>query len=208
MTSPFIDYTIVNSKLTLLEERFDCIREEYLSNKEKLEFKDFTKQQDHHISEVGKGYPIGVMSYFTAENKQKNSKGWHMAAILYGEVTYDRNSRFLPILTNTLKEIGGLSVCGINILDPGIQLNWHHDDDYHMSHPTLRTLWGLDVPIEEGKNSIMQMKNSLTGDVETRNFRNKEVFGFWPKTLHRVENNLTQPRTVLAIDVFANETKI
>jgi hypothetical protein len=205
MSSPFINYKSVNPKLEILLDRFDSIQEEYLNNRDKLEFKDFTKQQDKHIAEVGKGYPIGVNSYFTANIKQKENMGWHMGAILYGEISYDRNSRFLPILTETLKEIGGLSVCGINILDPGIQLNWHHDDDYHMTHPTLRTLWGIDVPIEEGRNSIMQMKNSLTGDVETRDFKNKEVFGFWPKTLHRVENNLTQPRTVLAIDVFANK---
>ena len=50
MSSPFIDYKSVNPKLEILLDRFDSIREEYLNNRDKLEFKDFTKQQDKHIA--------------------------------------------------------------------------------------------------------------------------------------------------------------
>jgi hypothetical protein len=214
MTSQFIDYKSINPRLTLLEERFYYIREEYLSNKEKLEFRDFTKEQDKHISEVGRGYPIEVDSYFSANLKQNDNLGWHMGAVFCLDIPYERNSKFLPILTDTLKEIGGLSVCGINILDSGIQLNWHHDSDYggggnynrrgntNNIRLTFRSLWGLDVPIEDGRSSIMQMKDRITGEIETKEFKNGEVFGFWPDTLHRVENNLTQPRTILAVDAF------
>jgi len=68
----------------------------------------------------------------------------------------------------------------------------------------LRTLWGLDVPVEEGKSSVFQMKNSETGDVETREFKNGGIYAFWPKTTHRVENNMSQSRAVLAVDIFVD----
>jgi aspartyl/asparaginyl beta-hydroxylase (cupin superfamily) len=48
------------------------------------------------------------------------------------------------------------------------------------------------------------MKNSETGEVETREFQNNKIYAFWPKTVHRVENNMTQPRTVLAVDVYVD----
>ena len=65
----FVDYNFFNPKVKLLSDRYDLIRGEYLSNRDKLEFKDFTKQQDENILEYGKGYPIGVENYFTAPKK-------------------------------------------------------------------------------------------------------------------------------------------
>lgn len=104
-----------------------------------------------------------------------------MAGILYENYLYNRNSDFLPTLVETLKEIQTLNVCGINILDSGMSLNWHNDDDYHTGVPTLRVLWGLDVPIEEGKESIIQMRDEFSEEVETKTFKNNEFYCFWSK---------------------------
>lgn len=199
----FVDYNFFNPKVKLLSDRYDLIKKEYLSDRDKLEFKDFTKQQNKNILECGKGYPIGVENYFTAPEKM-DENGWHMAGILYENYLYTRNSDFLPVLTETLKEIQTLTVCAINILDPGISLNWHNDDDYVPGVPTLRLLWGLDVPVEENGESIIQMKDPLTGEVETKRFENNQFYCFWPSTTHRIENTLSFPRTVVSIDLVTN----
>ena len=199
----FVDYNFFNPKVKLLSDRYDLIRGEYLSNRDKLEFKDFTKQQDENILEYGKGYPIGVENYFTAPKKM-DENGWHMAGILYENYLYNRNSDFLPVLTETLKEIQTLTMCGINILDPGVSLNWHNDDDYVPGVPTLRVLWGLDVPVEENGESIIQMRDSLSEEVETKRFENNQFYCFCPSTTHRIENTLSSSRTVVAIDLITN----
>lgn len=199
----FVDYNFFNPKVKLLSDRYDLIREEYLSNRDKLEFKDFTKQQDKNILEHGKGFPIGVESYFIAPKKSAK-KGWHIAGLLYENYLYNRNSDFLPVLTETLKEIQTLTVCAINILDSGMSLDWHNDDDYVPGVPTLRLLWGLDVPTEENGESIIQMKDQFSEEVETKKFENNQFYCFWPSTTHRIENTLSAPRAVVAIDLVTN----
>jgi len=201
--SLFVDYNFFNPRLKLLSDKFDLIKKEYILNRDNLEFKDFTEQQDKNISEYGKGYPIGVESYFSAPQKT-DKPGWHMAGLLYANYLYNRNSDFLPILTETLKEIQTLNVCAINILDSGVSLKWHNDDDYEEGVPTLRTLWGLEVPVEDGKQSIIEMKDNLTAEVETKVFKENEFYCFWPSTEHRIENTLSLPRTVVAIDLLTN----
>lgn len=203
MYKMFVDYREVCPSLELLSLNFSSIRKEYLENKDKLEFKDFTSEQDEYISKNKKGYPITLMSYFSAKPKTERM-GWHLSAVYGGGVFHPFNIQHLPTLRSTLEQIGDVSVCGINILDPGISLDWHNDDDYSTGHPTLRTLWGLDVPREDGKTSIFQMKDSETGEIETREFQNNQIYAFWPKTVHRVENNMSQPRAVLAVDVYVD----
>lgn len=202
--SVFIDYRTVYPRLELLSNNFMKIKQEYLDNKNKLEFKDFTHQQNKFIQEHQKGYPITGLNYVTAQDRNPEVAGWHMAGILGENIIHPINGYYLPILVKTLLQIDNVSVCGVNILDSGISLDWHNDDDYSTGHPTLRTLWGLDVPVEEGKESIFQMKNEETGEIETREFKNNQIYAFWPKTIHRVENNMTQPRTVLAVDVYVD----
>lgn len=200
MSSLFVNYKEVCPQLSLIEQNFNLIQREFLENKDKLEYKDFTIEQERHIASCKRGYPIGLLSYYFAKNKSIESVGWHMGAVAHKNTLYEKNAQFLPILSKTLLQIKGLSVSGINILDPHVSLEWHSDDDY-AEERTLRTLWGLDVPVEVGKKAIMQMRDS-EGKVETRNFENGVVFAFLPDTQHRVENNLSQPRIILTIDVL------
>lgn len=127
-----------------------------------------------------------------------------MAGILYSNYLYSINSDILPVFTDTLKQIQTLNVCAINILDSGVSLKWHNDDDYEEGVSTLRTLWALEVPIEEGKQSIIQLKDDLTGEVETKVFEENQFYCFWPSTKHRIENTLSFPRTVVAIDLLTS----
>ena len=199
----FVDYRQVCPSLELLSQNFGKIRAEYLANKDKLEFKDFTSEQDEYISKNRKGYPVTLMSYFSAKPKTEKL-GWHLSAVYGGGIFHPFNALHLPTLKETLQQISEVSVCGINILEPGISLDWHNDDDYSTGYPTLRTLWGLDVPEEDGKESIFQTKDEKTGEINTRKFANNKIYSFWPKTIHRVENNMTKSRTVLAVDVYVN----
>lgn len=199
----FVDYRQVCPSLELLSQNFGKIRAEYLANKDNLEFKDFTSEQDDYISKNKKGYPVTFNSYFAAKPKTDNL-GWHLSAIYGSGIFHPFNIRYLPTLRQTLEQISEVSVCGINILDPGISLDWHNDDDYSSGSPTLRTLWGLDVPEDPDGESIFQTKDIITGEVETRKFKNNKIYSFWPKTIHRVENNMTKSRTVLAVDVYVN----
>jgi hypothetical protein len=200
----FVNYTDICPELSIFCERYDVIREEYLNNMQCLEFKDFTNEQEKYILENKKGYPILFDTYFKAKDKtQKN--GWHVGAVYHNGFFYPRNAEILPVLTETISKVPNIIMCGINILDPGISLDWHNDfgyvpEGYSSNVKILRTLFCVDSPEEDGKTSTIQMKND-NNIIETKIFINNQIYAFWPLTTHRVENKLSQPRTVFAIDV-------
>ena len=198
--SNFIDFYKINPKLKLLQDRFNSIHEEYIKNKNNLEFKDFSKKQEYSIGVNKKGHPISVNEYLQQEEK-KDSIGWHISALYGNNTEYMRNTQYLPILTQTLKEINLLSICAINLLDPSYSLDWHNDNDYFPNVSTIRILWGLDVPKETNKYSIIQLlgKDNI---IETKKFENGQFYIFLPSLTHRVENTLSQSRSLLCIDAF------
>lgn len=201
MNDLFLDYKALFPKLDVLCQNFEAIRKEYLESEALLEFKDFTRQQNSHILENRKGYPITVNSYFAAENKSNNAKGWHVAAISVGNNFYLRNSRFFPRLTEaikTLNQFGTVLVCAFNILDADVSLDWHNDDDYSGPKKSFRSLWVVAAP-ESG--CVMQMKCASTGSIETREFKDNGIYSFLHSTTHRVENRASKPRVALAIDI-------
>ena len=198
--SNFIDFYKINPKLKLLQDRFNSIHEEYIKNKNNLEFKDFSKKQEYSIGVNKKGHPISVNEYLQQEEK-KDSIGWHISALYGNNTEYMRNTQYLPILAQTLKEINLLSICAINLLDPLYSLDWHNDNDYFPNVSTIRILWGLDVPKETNKYSIIQLlgKDNI---IETKKFENGQFYIFLPSLTHRVENTLSQSRSLLCIDAF------
>jgi hypothetical protein len=200
--SNFIDYNVINPKLKLLSERFDLIHNEYVSNKKKLEFKDFSKKQEYSIGTDKKGHPISIPEYLHQEQKEESSIGWHISALYGNNTPYSRNTQYLPILSQTLKEINLLYICAINLLDPSYSLDWHNDNDYFPNVSTIRILWGLDVPIEKDKYSLIQIQGE-DKIIETKKFENGEFYIFLPGLMHRVENTLSQSRSLLCIDAFS-----
>jgi hypothetical protein len=201
----FVNYNDICPELNIFCERYTSIREEYLNNINFLEFKDFTNEQEKYISENKKGYPILIDTYFKAKDKTQEN-GWHVGGVYHNEYFYSRNAEFLPILSKTISEVPNIIMCGINILDPGISLDWHNDlgyvpKGYSSNMKILRTLFCIDSPEEKGKTSIIQMKGE-DNIIETKVFMNNQIYAFWPLTTHRVENNLTRPRTVFAIDIL------
>jgi len=203
--SLFLDYKEILPELQILSDNFDSIHDEFVTNRESLEIRDFTDQQKEYITQNKRGFPIQFNSYLDA--KQTNSDvGWHMGALSYHGVFHPCNAMYLPILCQTLSSIKAVLVAGINVLHPGASLDWHCDKDYGGGGlNTYRVLWGIDVPVEEDKYSIFQMKDE-SGNVETQLFENNKFYTFDSNTTHRVENMMSQPRTVIAMDVFASKS--
>jgi hypothetical protein len=202
-----INHSEISPKLNLLVERHDSILFEYNKVRDKLNFKDFTKYQDNSIVNYHSGYSINLDTYQQCESREVDKKGWHVAALFAQGQRFDENLNHLPILKQTLLDIDLLSVCALNLLDPGISLDWHYDTDYIKGVQLLRILWGLDIVEEENNSCFMQFKDSETKEVLTFNFRNKEFIIFHPMQEHRVENNLSTSRTVLCIDYITDPDK-
>ena len=205
--SNFLSYQSITNKLALLNTYHNSILKEYRDNIDNLEFRDFTQEQKEYIEEHSQGYPIGYDTYYRAKLRDSSKKGWHIAPLFAENNLYHINTSKLPILTQVLSSIGLTTVCAINVLDPEQSLNWHIDKDYIPGVQLLRIMWGLDIDENDNKSSIIQIKGN-DGNIETREFKNKEFYIFHPMSEHRVENNMTTPRSVLCIDYIVGDKYI
>jgi aspartyl/asparaginyl beta-hydroxylase (cupin superfamily) len=197
----FLNYRDIYPNLSLLSERHSEILTEYQNNIHNLEFRNFTKQQQDSISNRGKGYQMTQANYLSANLTNINVGGWHVGGIISYYMEYDRNTKYLPIMLQTLKDVGNVIVCGINVLDSNVSLEWHDDLDYDPNQNALRIIWGLDVPEHPNLSSFIQVKNHEDGSIETKVFKNKEFYVFKPSRKHRVQNDLNSARSVLCIDI-------
>lgn len=195
----FIPSQDISTKLTLLNTYHNTILEEYRSNIFDLEFKDFTNEQQYHISKFKQGYPIGFDTYSKARLKS-DKLGWHIAPLFAQKKTFILNTRRLPTLTSVLDQIGFTDVCAINVLDPGQSLNWHIDKDYIPGVQLLRVIWGMDI----FDGSCIQILNP-DYSIETKIMKNKEFYIFHPQSMHRVENLGDTPRAVVCIDYIVDD---
>jgi hypothetical protein len=200
--SNFLPYQSISNKLALLNTYHKSILEEYKTNICELEFRDFTQEQKEYIEAYSQGYPIGYETYYKARMRDASKWGWHIAPLFAENNLYHTNTSKLPILTQVLTAIGMTTVCAINVLDPGQSLDWHIDKDYIPGVQLLRIMWGLDAD-SDGKTSIIQIKNE-DGSVETKDFKNQEFCIFHPLSEHRVENNMSVPRSVVCIDYISD----
>jgi len=202
-----INYREITPKLKILCDRHEILLKEYLDNKDKLKFKDFTENQKHSISNFHVGYTISLDTYKECGERSLDKKGWHVAALFAQGQSFDENIGLLPILKETLLEINLLSVCALNVLDPNISLDWHFDTDYIKGVQLLRILWGLDIQQEDKNKCIMQFRDKESEEIFTFDFKNKEFIIFHPMQEHRVENNLSTSRTILCIDYITDQSK-
>lgn len=199
--SLFLDYRDIIPELKVLSDNFELIHKEFISAKDSLDVRDFSDQQDDYISRNKRGFPIEFKTYMEAKQTSEN-KGWHMGAICYHGISNPFNAPYLLFLNKIISSIDGILVAGLNVLHPGASLDWHNDRDYGGgASDTYRVLWGIDVPLDGDKYSIFQMKDS-SGNIETKIFENNQFYAFNPNTTHRVENMMTKPRTVIAMDVI------
>jgi hypothetical protein len=71
----------------------------------------------------------------------------------------------------------------------------------------LRILWGLDIAEENTNKCVMQFRDEKSKEVFTFDFKNGEFIIFHPMQEHRVENNLSNSRTILCIDYITDQSK-
>ncbi len=198
--SKFIPSQKISTKLSLLNTYHNSILNEYRENFERLEFKDFTEEQNNFIHREGRGYPIGYDSYAAANPRVEGVSGWHIAPLFAEDNIYYSNAVHLPKLCTVLQQIGMTTVCAINVLDPGQSLDWHIDKDYIPGVPLLRIMWGMDCGDQK---SLIQLQND-DGSIEERRFHNGKFYIFRPETKHRVENLGNTSRSVVCIDYIAD----
>jgi hypothetical protein len=202
--SKFLSYQDIHPKLSLLNDNYNKILEEYRNNFNRLEFRDFTEQQNEYIKKQNRGYPIGYSSYFSAEKRNSSKFGWHLAPLFAERTPVVFNTSALPFLTSVLLEVGLTDACAINALDPGQFLNWHIDQDYIPGVKLLRIIWGLDIDPNDPDDAIIQIMDD-NGEVETKSFTNQSFYIFHPMSKHRVENKMKSCRTVLCIDYITDK---
>jgi hypothetical protein len=202
------DISKINTKLNLLVERYDLILQEYREVKDKLIFKDFTKEQNDYIAKNQRGYPVNPNNLKKAKNREVGKMGWHVSPLFVEGNKLIENTNYLPILSKTLLEIGILSACALVALDSGVSWNWHIDEEYIKGVESFRIIWGLEVIEEENNFCFMQFKDSETNEVSTLNFKNKEFIIFDTRQEHRIENNLSTSRICLILDYISDSSKV
>lgn len=157
-----------------LRSQYEVIRDEYDRNKASLSWQNMHWEAGYNL-----------------QNEARDI-GWKVVPLINKNVY----SSSLPILVKTLKDIGTRRA-GLLSLDPGRELPWHKDYDEPNDDGTtvIRVLWGLDVPIQEGRKSYIEFRN----DVEI--FRNNGIVMFSSLSEHRVVNELTEKRIMIGFDI-------
>ena len=180
----FIDYKTFYPKLQLLIDNYDDIRKEYDECKYNLSWK---------LMHWDAGY--------STEGTPKDI-GWKTVPLFFNK-EFLEESKYLPTLTSTIKEIKTTHRGGLLSLNPYCELPWHKDFDEPNKNGNLviRVLWGLDVPVEEGKVSYIEVEN------EKRIFKNNEFYIFSSLSNHRVMNEMSQERIVLGFDILCRIKK-
>ena len=204
----------INPKLKLLSKRYKQIHKEFMENKDRLVWTNWSGETGYH------GY------------NQDAYAGWQIAA-LYGELkdtaelsvsdilnniqlfehNYQQklhpdlergicladNARFMPTLVRTLYECGVKKRIAISVVWPGKDIKWHIDPDPETGNEAIiRGLWGLDIRPEGDQSSYLCL--GTEEKYETKYFKNNEFMFFYGRILHKVENTLQTPRFVVCFD--------
>lgn len=219
----FFTLNEINPKLKLLEENFSKIRQEFLDNFNRIYWHNWGYDTGYYGTSV-KTYsewkiaPIFLNPFSqknlsdaqwkfmvnssTLQNYQTLSKNFGESVIDYESrlLLHKRNSKFLPILTKTMKEICEIKRIGISMLNPQKEIPWHIDPDPETDNKLIiRGLWGLDVKEEENNECYMMLGNDIDS-AEKRVFSNNQHMFFWGGVKHTVKNNLSTPRYCLCFD--------
>jgi hypothetical protein len=201
----FFDINEVNPNLKLLHERFSEIREEFLQRKDYLTLLNFGAEAGYYMREniAYKGWKVAPL-YGNINDVSSINGGFGNFNDLV-EVTNDLvkikpNTQLLPKLTQTLLDCGINKRVGISVVYPGKEISWHVDTDPEKPGLAIvRGLFGLDVVEEDEKESFIYLKNHLDENQKIT-FKNNEFVFFWGRVLHKVENNLSQPRYMICFD--------
>lgn len=209
-------YTLdeINPKLKLIDERFDEIRQEFLENRHKLVWTNWHGSTGYLgdraaayagwqvaaiFAEVSDNADLTKQHYIDNIDVLESNFGMKLYLDEENELGFSQNRDVLPILTETLLEAGVKKRGAIGVVAPGKEIKWHIDPDPEVgNNAIIRGLWGLDVPVEEGKSSYL-----CFGQPEyhiRKTFKNNEPVFFYGRIPHCVVNELSAPRYVIVLD--------
>ena len=203
MSNLFLNIIDTHPEFSVLFDKHQEIRDETISNWDEIQVKDFTSQQEESIRVKKEGFPVTISSIIDASDSDLKSRGWHLAVITQDGHPNPYNLKILPKLSSLMLSFGPkITSSAINFLSPNASLDWHTDVGYS-NLDEIRNMWVIDVPEEEGRSSTFQMRGDNGHPFESKTVRNNELYSFKHSTWHRVENNLSEFRTVLIFDVIA-----
>jgi Aspartyl/Asparaginyl beta-hydroxylase len=222
----FYDWQICFPELKILVDSYDEIKQEYIANKDKIEWEDMHLGTGYNIHSKAPEYigwrmsPLHASATATLLDMEKSTND---KPILSAE-TIERysteksidfpNAKLFPKLSNAIKKaqpknallnVRNAFVC----LDPGTILDWHTDIDnpnYQRNGLLiLRTHWGMDVIPEQNKTSFLEVR--YKGITERKTNYNNQINIFWGHMKHRAVNELSTDRVVISMDmlIHANE---
>lgn len=210
----------INPNLTLLNDHFEEIHEEFVNAKNQLISIDwggdlgyYPRSINHpELSQTNNNNPYRDWRVMPLYGKSKdimvqNQGASYLDAVATledGLIKHKYNVNKLPKLTEVLIKSGITKRVGISHLVPGKEIPWHIDPDpeYH-SVKIIRGLFGIDVPAEEGKEAFLEIKGK--DGVEKIKFENNKFILFHGRALHRVQNNLSGIRYCICFDTEVPE---
>ena len=204
----------INPELNSLIENFDAIRQEFLNNKDKLVWSNWSGMTGYQGSnEVAyQGWQIAALygelkdnPHMSVETMLKNLNVFEKN---YNQKLYPNpnegiilceNSKHLPTLVDCLYQANISKRVGISVVYPGKEIKWHYDPDPELENKAIiRGLFGLDIHPKEEQDCYLCLGNE--DEYEKKYFRNSEFMFFWGRTKHRVVNSLQTPRYVVCFD--------
>lgn len=200
----FFETNLILPKFHILNERFDKIHQEFITNFDRLVWFNWGADAGYYAEnnityKDWKVAPLyGLKSDILKENSIDRLKRLKNFIAVDNELIKTFNTLSLPILTQSLTDAGIKKRVGISVISPGKEIPWHVDPDPERANKhIIRGLWGLDVKEETNRESFIY----LNSENQKRIFKNKEFVFFWGRVPHKVENNLSTPRYAICFDV-------
>lgn len=200
----FFENHLILPKFNILNERFDEIHQEFITNLDKLVWFNWGAEAGYYAENdiAYKHWQVaplyGLKNDILRENSIGRLKHLKDFIIIENQLIKTLNTQTLPILTQSLLDAGIKKRVGVSVVSSGKEIPWHIDPDPEKSDShIIRGLWGLDVKEENNKETFIY----LNSNNQKRVFKNKEFVFFWGRVPHKVENNLSTPRYAICFDV-------
>ena len=211
LMSRFYSIEELNPDLKLLSENYDSIKEEFLTNKDKLVWTNWSPNNTYVApgNDPYEGWQIAGLyleyGQHIVDNIDTYRKLYQTEVYPDPErgIVYGDNAKSLPILTDIAYKCGLRTRVGVSVVYPGKHIGWHTDNDPATEDTvTLRGLWGLDINSTSDEYAFLSL--NVRGDMPTEHFENNKFIMFWGRTTHMVYNTLKTPRYCLCFDMKVN----
>jgi hypothetical protein len=207
----FFEEHIILPKFHILNERFDEIHREFITNLDKLTWFNWGAEAGYYAQndisyKHWKVAPLyGLKDDILKENSIDRLQHLKDFITVENDLIKTSNTTTLPILTQSLLDAGIKKRVGISVISPGKEIPWHSDPDpENPNKHIIRGLCGIDIKEEDDKESFIYLDSNNQKKV----FKNKEFVFFWGRIPHKVENNLSTPRYAICFDVEINREKL